>query len=123
MTDDWMPPQAKPARRAALIEDDPLNLSSDALSLEGLQAVYRNPSLPLAIRMRAMGMAIPYESPKLQMIANVDEKSFANLLEQRLKRIEEQRKLIDQKPHNDGSSPIETKPALPRVPDRRYRRI
>jgi hypothetical protein len=112
-------------------DDDPLKLEPNAMSLEGLQAIYRNPALPLTTRMRAMMAAVPYESPKLiatALIATaiVNEGSFAELLDQRLKRIE-QMKLIEAKPTTNTDKIIEGNPVdarlPPSIPDRRFRRI
>src|SRR5262245_52808882 len=87
INDDWTPDFVKVAPRS-VEEDDPLKLEPNAMSLEGLQAIYRNPGLPLTTRMRAMMAAVPYESPKLIATAIVNEGSSAELLERRLKRIE-----------------------------------
>jgi hypothetical protein len=125
MNDDWLPAFAKLTPRSPPEEDDPLQLSPNAMSLEGLQAVYRNPGLPLTTRMRAMIAALPFETPKLAVTAQVSEGDFATLLDRRLKRLEEMKlleangaKVIDAKPQ-----PVETKPPLARTPDRRFRRF
>jgi hypothetical protein len=107
MVDDWMPAFAKLPRRRDPEEDDPLKLDGKALSLDGLQAIYRNPALPLATRMRAMIAAIPFESPKLIAQAVLSEGSFAELLDRRLERL----KAIEAK--TIEASVIETKPAAP----------
>ena len=103
-----------------------MKLEPNAMSLEGLQAIYRNPALPLTTRMRAMMAAVPYESSKLIATAIVNERSFAELLDQRLKRIAEQ-KLIEAKPITDADKIIEGNPVdarlPPSIPDRRYRRF
>ena len=116
MNDEWLPSFAKITQRSELTrEDDPLQLSANALRLDGLQAVYRNPRLPLQMRIRAMIAALPFETPKLAVTATVSEQDFATLLDRRLKRIEEMKaKAIEATP------PVEVKPALP---DRRYRRF
>ena len=92
---------------------------------ELLKAVYRSPLIPLAVRMRAAMAAIPFESPKLIATAIVNEGSFAELLDRRLKRLEEMKlieangaKVIDAKPQ-----PVETKPVPARTNDRRFRRF
>ena len=125
MNDDWTPDFVKIAPRS-IEDDDPLKLNPNAMSLEGLQAIYRNPSLPLTTRMRAMMAAVPYESPKLIATAIVNEGSFAELLDQRLKRIAEQ-KLIEAKPTTNADKIIEGNQVNarlpPSIPDRRFRRI
>ena len=85
-----------------------------------LESVYQNPEIPLAVRMRAALAALPFESPKLAVTAQVSESDFAALLDRRLKRIEEM-KLIEAKPTN--GAPVEIKQPLPRAVDRTLRRI
>ena len=93
-------------------------ITDKATSLEFLQAVYCNDQLPLSTRMRAAIAALPFEVPKLAVTAVVSEQDFATLLDRRLKRIEEMKaKEIEATP------PIDVKPALPRLADRRYRRF
>ena len=125
INDDWTPDFVKVAQRS-VEHDDPLKLEPNAMSLEGLQAIYRNPALPLTTRMRAMMAAVPYESPKLIATAIVNEGSFAELLDQRLKRID-QMKLIEAKPTTNTDKIIEGNPVdarlPPSIPDRRFRRI
>lgn len=87
------------------------------IALEFLQAIYCNNDLPLPTRMRAAMAALPFESPKLAVVAQVTERDFAALLDARLKRME-QAAVIDAKPPQ-----VEVKPPLPRLPDCRFRRI
>jgi hypothetical protein len=82
--------------------------------------IYRDPQLSTAVSMRAAGLAIAYETPKLLATAIINESSFAELLDRRLKRIEEM-KLIEAKPNNGGEKVDARLP--PPIPDRRFRRI
>jgi len=113
--------------------DEPERLKLDALRY--LQMIYRDPQLSTAVRMRAAGLALPFESPKLAVTAVVSEQDFATVLDRRLKRIEE-RKLLEKKTINGNAvvsemtiepepQPSPPTPApLNRIYDkRRYRRI
>ena len=104
------------ADRASIVSVGP-----KANSLEFLQAIYRNPSLALPVRMRAAIAALPHEVPRLAVTALVNEQSFAEMLERRLKRMAE----AEDKPINGNPQPqtIEAPKPLPRLNDRRYRRI
>ena len=116
MNDEWLPSFAKITQRSELTrEDDPLQLSANALGLDGLQAVYRNPRLPLQMRIRAMIAALPFETPKLAVTATVSEQDFATLLDRRLKRIEEM------KANAIGATPVIDGEKVDA--DRRFRRI
>ena len=53
-------------------------------SIDFLQAVYSNEGLPLSVRMRAAIAALPFETPKLAVTANVQSEGIAALLEARL---------------------------------------
>src|SRR5262245_23649844 len=91
-------------------------------ALELLRSIYQNPSLALSIRMRAAAIALPFESPKLAVVAQVTENSFAELLERRLKRLQE----MEANPVIEAKSQpqtVEVKPPMPRLADRRYRRL
>jgi hypothetical protein len=113
MINDVLPAFAKLPRRKEPEETDPLRLDDKALSLDGLQAIYRNPALSLAVRMRAMIAAIPFETPKLLATAIVEEGSFAELLDARLKRNAEL-KLLENKTIN--ATVIEPKPTSQPTP-------
>jgi hypothetical protein len=84
--------------------------------LDFLKAVYMNAELPLSVRMRAAIELLPFTHPKLAVTAMVTENDIATLLDRRLKRIEAM----------NGNQPqtIEAKPPpLPRLADRRFRRV
>jgi hypothetical protein len=100
--------------------DEPERLKLDALRY--LQMIYRDPQLSTAVRMRAAGLALPFESPKLAVTAVVSEQDFATVLDRRLKRIEEMKlNAIEATPVIDGEKVDVRLP--PVVPDRRFRRI
>jgi hypothetical protein len=94
----------------------------DALVL--LQQVYRCTSMPLPVRMRAAMAALPFERPKLAVIAQLGS-GFANSMEAKLRerierrRMAEPRVVIEAKP----AEPLPVKPMTTSIPDRRMRRF
>jgi hypothetical protein len=86
----------------------------DGMSIDLLRAVYRSASIPLPVRLRAAIAALPHETPRLAVTALVNEQSFAELLDRRLKHMA-QIEAINGKP--------ETQTQLPRIADRRFRRM
>jgi hypothetical protein len=100
--------------------DDIIGNAEDAHAL--LKAVYQCPEVPLPVRMRAAMACLPFETPKLLATAIVNENSFAELLERRLKRISET-KLIDAKPTQENGGNGADARLPPSIPDRRFRRI
>jgi hypothetical protein len=108
-------------------KEDQLNLGPNGMSIDLLRAVYRSPSIPLPVRLRAAIAALPHEVPRLAVTALVNEQSFAELLDRRIKRMEAmngkpqpQTQTIEQ-PTIEQS--IDAKPPPPRVADRRFRRF
>jgi hypothetical protein len=80
-----------------------LELAPDEASLDFLQKVYRSSRQPLAVRMRAAALAIPFESPKLTAMAvsSMNGKHFASLLEKAIARSQALLKQIELKA-NEG---------------------
>src|SRR5260221_186539 len=101
-------------------KEDQLNLGPNSMSIDLLRAVYRSPTIPLPVRMRAAIAALPHEVPRLMVTAQVNEQSFAELLDRRLKRMAQ---INNQKTMNGNPHEIEVKPPMPRLADRRYRRM
>jgi hypothetical protein len=105
----------------SLLEDelkqDEIEIPPNGISLDLLQAIYRSTAQPLSVRIRCAVAALPHEAPKLIAQAQISEGDFATLLEQRIKRFNEA-KMIEHKPQV-----IESKPPIPRVADKRFRRI
>jgi hypothetical protein len=117
-------------------------IEPNGLGLDLLRAVYRNPGVDLSIRMRAAMACLPFESPKLSVIAQITEQDFATLLDRRLenmKRIERNKanarmieasvEMIEAPTRPDGnlieaqSRQVEVKPPSVHTNDKRYRRI
>ena len=80
-----------------------LELAPDEASLDFLQKVYRSSRQPLAVRMRAAALAIPFESPKLTAMAvsSMNGEHFASLLEKAIARSQARLKQIELKA-NEG---------------------
>jgi hypothetical protein len=76
-----------------------IELPENGTSLDLLQQVYRNPSLPLTTRMRAATAALPHEHPKLAVTTVVNAGDFADQLE----RAVERSRMIEAKPIIEAS--------------------
>jgi hypothetical protein len=76
------------------IEARPIN-GDTALAL--LQAVYRDPEVPLPTRIKCAAAALPFESPKLVATAHLDPADFAVTLEKAIIRSGGVLRLIEQK--------------------------
>jgi hypothetical protein len=80
--------------------DEPvIDIGPNGMSLDLLQAIYRNVSMPRNTRMRAATAALPFEYPKFVAIAQVGENSFPARLERALMR---QMKMIEARPIEEG---------------------
>ena len=99
---------------------------------EFLQQVMAAVELPLSQRMRAGIELLPYIHPRLAVTALVNEQSFAELFERRLKRIDQMtngngKAAVEVKPYVNPQPiehrPIEAPKPLPRIADRRFRRM
>jgi|SRR6516225_12463750 hypothetical protein len=96
-------------------------VSFSGTALEYLQSIYRDPTQEQFIRMRAARDAIAYESPKLAVMATVDGKSFAELLDRRIAHMRKVQAGLIATPKERPTVEI-TRP-LPPAYDRRYRRV
>ena len=103
-----------------------ISIGPNGTSLDLLQAVYRNSALDLHVRMRAAGMAIAYEMPKLMAVAQINEQSFAEVLERRLKRLSALERnppvMIEAKPVKENGGNVDAR-LPPSIPDKRFRRM
>jgi hypothetical protein len=81
-------------------------MNEDQTPLEFLHAVYRNETVSLGVRIRAATEALPFVHPKLAVTALVAGQDIAALLDQRSK------KLAQERSEQTNSGP-------PQIPDHR----
>jgi hypothetical protein len=101
-------------------------------SLRFLQTIYRNPEVPLPVRMRAAMAALQFEHPKLAVTANIESGDFADQLERAVKRSRMivAKPMIEANVSSDTANVSDTKRphvqasngGKPTIVDRRYRR-
>lgn len=80
---------------------DEIEFPENGTSLDLLRAIYRSVTLPLSTRMRAAGMALQFEHPKLSVTAQVNSEDFAAAMERATRRSAkaiEQSKAIEHRP-------------------------
>ena len=101
-----------------------IEIGPNGTSLDLLRAVYRSKDQPLGVRIRAAGMCLQHEHPRLLATAVINEGSFAELLDRRLEKLKaiEQGKVIEHQASPQSRAVVEAKPT-PHVPDRGFRRI
>ena len=108
-----------------------VELPANGTSLDLLQQVYSNPSLPLMTRIRAATAALPHEHPKLAVTTVVNVGDFADQLEKAIERSRKVSPTMIEATANDtvSSASDTTRPHVqasnggkPFVPDRRFRR-
>jgi hypothetical protein len=100
-----------------------IDVGPDAKAHDVLIAIYRNPSMPLHTRMRAAIAAIPFESPKLAVLATVGANDFGAMLDRAVAR--SRRVIVEARPVEKPIIPPSPSQDLwkPTVPDlRRFRR-
>jgi hypothetical protein len=101
-----------------------LELPPNATSLDLLRAIYRNPHAELTTRIRCAMACLQYEHPKLAVVAQVTEQGFAELLDRRLKKLAAMEQNGSKAAAIEAPKPeIEIRPPMPRIADRRYRRM
>ena len=59
------------------------------MGLDLLRTVYRNPSVELSTRMKAAALCLPFERPKLAIVAQVSENDIATILDRRIARYQQ----------------------------------
>src|SRR5262249_37552373 len=91
-----------------------IQLSTNASSLEFLQAIYRDPHQPIQRRMRAAQAAIAYEHPRLAVVARVREEDLADRM---LRAIEATGKVINSRPVQVLEPPKPAEPQVVEPPD------
>src|SRR5262245_31617372 len=91
-----------------------IQLSTNATSLDFLQAIYRDSRQPIQRRMRAAQAAIAYEHPRLAVVARVREEDLADRM---LRAIEATAKVIDARPTQVMPLPKPAEPQVNEPPD------
>jgi hypothetical protein len=98
-----------------------IEIGPNGMSIDLLRAVYRNPSIPLPVRIRCAVAALPHEVPASKWRPRSMSNHSLRLLEARIKKFEAMNgqtktQVIDH-------PQIEAPKPLPRIADRRFRRM
>lgn len=88
--------------------EEEIQLPEGATSLDFMQAVYRDRSQPVSLRMKAATAALPFEHPKLSVNANVDN-HFAAQMEEFARKIGKSNVIGAGKKY-DTSAPLKIEP-------------
>jgi hypothetical protein len=100
-----------------------IELPPNGMSIDLLRMVYRSASIPLPVRLRAAIAALPHECPRLAVTALVNEQSFAELLEKRIKKMEAMNGQPQTLEAKAKEPQVDVRPSLPTTNDRRFRRM
>src|SRR5262249_51831878 len=76
----------------SLMEDEArpmFDIGPNGMGLDLLRMVYRNPSVELSMRLRCAMACLPFETPKLLATAIIQEGNFAELLDKRIRHMQE----------------------------------
>ena len=103
----------KRPERNGMIKTQTMTMKTDALTY--LQSIYNDPLQPDGMRMRAAGLALPHETPRLAVQAQISEQDFATLLDRRLARLEEMRRLESNGGEQINAKAIEADATQPEV--------
>ena len=114
-------------KRVEEMNNERFELEPGGTSLTFLQQVYRSPAIPLSTRMRAAGMALPHEHPRLGVSVSFNgSEEWGAQLELAIARSAEvlvPPKVIE---HQPTPAPTEARgqvsSVIGSVPDRRFRR-
>jgi hypothetical protein len=133
MNDDWMPAFARMSERPEKPRESDIDQILEALpydhtALQLGQALYRCRSLSWRERWHIGKHILQFESPKLGIQAVVNEQSFAEILERRLRHMAELEangnpQQIEQPQTIEAKPQVDVRPPLATTNDRRFRRM
>jgi hypothetical protein len=102
-----------------------IEIPTNGTSLDLLQAVYRRSDLPLMTRMRAAGLALPHEHPKLAVQALITEQDIAAVLDRRIAHYQALQRANGSKQIEATAEPepVEAEPEVKPTPTTMYRAL